>query len=122
MLCFPLKRYPCETRVVPVHVQETTMTAASICGCRIARRQFLAGSAALAMTPTLGWRANAQTQNRPAPGHRIDMHHHFLPPQYMKEEHERPHFGQNLSAGQLLAWTPSQSLEVMDQNGIATAI
>jgi len=40
----------------------------------------------------------------------------------MKEEHERLNFGHNLPASQMLSWTPSQSLEVMDQNGIATAI
>jgi predicted TIM-barrel fold metal-dependent hydrolase len=50
------------------------------------------------------------------------MHHHFLPPQYMKEEHERINFGHNLSASTLLAWTPKQSLDIMDANGIATAI
>jgi 6-methylsalicylate decarboxylase len=54
---------------------------------------------------------------------RIDVHHHFLPPQYMKEEHERLNFGHGgISASQMLSWTPSQSIEVMDQNGIATAI
>ena len=41
----------------------------------------------------------------------------------MKEEHERINFGHGaVSANQLLSWTPSQSLEVMDDNGIATAI
>jgi predicted TIM-barrel fold metal-dependent hydrolase len=88
----------------------------------MARRQFLTGSAALAIAPALALRASAQGQKQPSPGHRIDVHHHFLPPQYMKEEHARLDFGHNLSAGQLLAWTPSQSLDVMDQNGIATAI
>jgi predicted TIM-barrel fold metal-dependent hydrolase len=59
---------------------------------------------------------------KPATGRRIDVHYHFLPPQYMKEEHERINFSHNVSATQLLSWTPSQSLEVMDQNRIATAI
>jgi predicted TIM-barrel fold metal-dependent hydrolase len=54
---------------------------------------------------------------------RIDVHHHFLPPQYMKEEHERINFGHGaVSSSQMLSWSPSQSLEVMDQNGIETAI
>jgi hypothetical protein len=44
----------------------------------------------------------------------IDIHHHFMPPQYMKEEHERSNFGHAVSADQLLAWTPAQSLEIMD--------
>jgi predicted TIM-barrel fold metal-dependent hydrolase len=65
----------------------------------------------------------------PAPGsaagagqHRIDVHHHFLPQRYMAEEHERLKFGHSLSASQLLSWTPAQSLEVMDRNGIAIAV
>jgi predicted TIM-barrel fold metal-dependent hydrolase len=70
----------------------------------------------------LGPHTSAHSQTHSTAGRRVDVHHHFLPPQYMKEEHERLDFGHNLSAGQLLAWTPSQSLEVMDQNGIATAI
>ena len=41
----------------------------------------------------------------------------------MKEEHERISFNHGaVSANQMLSWTPQQSLEVMDQNGIATAI
>jgi predicted TIM-barrel fold metal-dependent hydrolase len=54
--------------------------------------------------------------------HRIDVHHHFLPQRYMAEEHERLKFGHNLSANQLLSWTPAQALEVMDKNGIAIAV
>ena len=89
------------------------------CGCCMGRRQFLAGGLAAA-TALPARRVFAQAP-RPA-AKRIDMHHHFLPPQYMKEEHERINFGHNLSASTLLAWTPSQSLEIMDKNGIATAI
>jgi 6-methylsalicylate decarboxylase len=93
----------------------------SSCDCCIGRRQFLTGSlAAAAALPVR--RAFAQA---PAfkTARRIDVHHHFLPPQYIKEEHERVNFGHgSVSANQLLSWTTSQSLEVMDQNGIATAI
>jgi predicted TIM-barrel fold metal-dependent hydrolase len=85
------------------------------------RRQFLAAglatASALAAPAVL-----AQTPAEKTPAKRIDMHHHFLPSQYMKEEHERINFGHNLSASTLLAWTPSQSIEIMDKNGIATAI
>jgi 6-methylsalicylate decarboxylase len=93
----------------------------SSCTCCIGRRQFLAGSlAAAAAFPARRAFAQAPAVKR---GRRIDVHHHFLPPQYIKEEHERTNFGHgSVSANQLLSWTPSQSLEVMDQNGIATAI
>ncbi len=94
------------------------------CSCCIGRRRFLAGLAAAAVAAVApASRALAQAPAaRPASGKRIDVHHHFLPPQHMKEEHERVNFGHSVGASQLLSWSPSQSLEVMDQNGIATAI
>jgi 6-methylsalicylate decarboxylase len=92
-------------------------------GCCIPRRGFLMSAAAVAAALLPANKTIAQAPNdKPAKGKRIDVHHHFLPPQYMKEENERLHFGHNLAPGQLLSWTPGQSLEVMDQNGIATAI
>jgi len=91
------------------------------CGCCMGRRQFLAtGLAAAAALPAR--RAFAQAPAATPTAKRIDVHHHFMPPQYMKEEHERINFGHNLPASALLSWTPSQSLEILDANGIATAI
>ena len=92
------------------------------CGCCMGRRQFLAGGLAAATTLPAR-RAFAQAPAVKPAAKRIDVHHHFLPPQYMKEEHERINFGHDsVSANQLLAWSPSQSIEIMDRNGIATAI
>jgi 6-methylsalicylate decarboxylase len=91
------------------------------CNCCMPRRGFLKGLAAAATAPAIP--AFAQAPAAKPAGKRIDVHHHFLPPQYMKEEHERINFGHGgVSASQMLAWNPSQSLEVMDQNGITTAI
>jgi 6-methylsalicylate decarboxylase len=92
------------------------------CGCRLGRREFLgaglAAAASLAAPAVL-----AQTEAAKPPIKRIDVHHHFLPPQYMKEEHERINFGHDsVGTNALLAWSPSQSIEIMDKNGIATAI
>lgn len=53
---------------------------------------------------------------------RIDVHHHFLPQRYMKEEHERIAVSHNLSAAAMLQWTPSRSLEAMDENDIAFSV
>ena len=91
--------------------------------CCITRRGFLKGTVTMASGVLPAHRVVAQaTDGAPVAGKRIDVHHHFLPPQYMREEHERLKFGHNLAPSQMLSWTPSQSLEVMDQNGIATAI
>jgi predicted TIM-barrel fold metal-dependent hydrolase len=92
------------------------------CRCCIPRRGFLKGlAAATAMIPVHTALAQAPAVHTTT-ARRIDVHHHFMPPRYMKEEHERSNFGHAVSADQLLAWTPSQSLEIMDQNGIATAV
>jgi 6-methylsalicylate decarboxylase len=88
--------------------------------CLIERRRFLKclGAAMAAAGP-----AFAQTpQAKPAGGKRIDVHHHFLPPAYMQEEQERINFGHSIPASQMRAWSVRESLDVMDQNGIATAI
>src|SRR5580658_10392199 len=92
------------------------------CGCCMGRRQFLAGGLAAATTLPAR-RVLAQAPAVMPAAKRIDVHHHFLPPQYMKEEHERINFGHDsVATNQLLSWSPSQSIEIMDRNGIATAI
>lgn len=54
----------------------------------------------------------------------IDVHHHFLPQGYMAEEQQRIAGYKHgaMTADRLLNWTPEQSLEVMDANGIAFAV
>jgi 6-methylsalicylate decarboxylase len=98
------------------------MALFSSCACCMPRRRFLAGGLAAAAALSTH-RAFAQTLAAKKPAQRIDVHHHFLPPQYMKEEHERISFEHGaVSTNALLSWTPSQSLDTMDANGIATAI
>lgn len=65
------------------------------------RREFLAGIAC-----TLAKGAQA--------AHRIDIHHHLFPPAY------RNAIGSQ--AGALPAWSPAQSIDEMDQGGIATSV
>lgn len=106
------------------------MALFSSCTCCIGRRQFLAGGLAAAGAATImlaAQRAAAQAPATPAikkpAAARVDVHHHFLPPRYMKEEHERTSFKHgSVSANALLSWRPQQSLDAMDQNGVATAI
>jgi predicted TIM-barrel fold metal-dependent hydrolase len=47
--------------------------------------------------------------------HRIDVHHHIAPPEFVAEMRE-------LLQPPTLAWTPERSLADMDQSGVATAI
>ncbi len=59
-----------------------------------------------------------------AQAHRIDVHHHFWPRSYMKEEQERnPNYKHSsANAQRLLNWSAEQAVEAMDANGIAAAI
>jgi len=53
----------------------------------------------------------------------IDVHHHFIPPFYLAENRDRV---AQSRGGQLspawLEWTPQQTLNAMDLNGVAVAI
>src|SRR5216684_6252210 len=63
--------------------------------------------------------ANAKGKTRAAAvrgkPHRIDIHHHLLPPGYIAEIISR-------RVTPTPAWTPAKSVEEMDQNGIATSV
>lgn len=55
--------------------------------------------------------------------HRIDTHHHILPPEWLAEERERIlGSAQIVPVEQQLAWSPASAIEAMDAAGIATAI
>ncbi len=49
--------------------------------------------------------------------HRIDVHHHIIPPQFLAEAPPSANFQRNWAW-----WTPQKTLEEMDQNGIAVSI
>src|SRR5258708_8061522 len=90
----------------------------------LSRRDVLGGLVALsagALVP--GTTALAPSAaGTPASAFRVDMHHHFMPPKYIAEEHERnSSYSHNMPPSQLSAWSPQQALEAMDQNRIATA-
>ncbi len=56
-----------------------------------------------------------------AKGHRIDVHHHIVPPRWLAEERERMS-ARAMDFNFVANWTPAMSLEAMDKNGIATAV
>jgi predicted TIM-barrel fold metal-dependent hydrolase len=59
-------------------------------------------------------------KDRVAP-HRIDVHHHILPPDYVRSVGDA-RIGPLILAGRTPQWSPMASLEAMDRNGIATAV
>jgi 6-methylsalicylate decarboxylase len=53
--------------------------------------------------------------------HRIDVHHHILPPNYVRAVGDH-RIGPLIVAGKTPEWTPQHSIEAMDRNGIEKAI
>jgi predicted TIM-barrel fold metal-dependent hydrolase len=82
------------------------------------RRTFLAGVAAagtvFGAAPLAGGAALA------SPLRRIDMHHHFLPHQYMLDEAKR--FGEEHGNSAESQWTPEAAIDACDRAGVDFAI
>lgn len=55
------------------------------------------------------------------PPHRIDVHHHILPPEYVRSVGDA-RIGPLILSGRTPEWTPAMSIAAMDRNGIATAV
>lgn len=77
-----------------------------------------AGIEAMAQTTTASPASTASTASaaETAP-HRIDIHHHFSPPQWIAEVKNR-----ELLQRANAQWTPARSIEDMDQAGVASAM
>jgi 6-methylsalicylate decarboxylase len=76
------------------------------CGC--GRRHLFMGGLAAAFAPA------ARAQEKP---HRIDVHHHLVPPPWVDAVKRA-----KLDNPPMVNWTPEKSLEDMDKAGTATAI
>jgi len=89
----------------------------------VSRRQVLTSLVALGMGTALPGAATLAQQAAKKP-FRIDCHHHFLPPKYIAEEHERnkSYTHGSMPPAKLAAWSPQQSLDEMGRNGVATAM
>jgi 6-methylsalicylate decarboxylase len=91
---------------------------AGFAGTAVSRRSFLAGGAAAGLGVTglaaTGFgTATAQPAGKP---HRIDVHHHIVPPAQRKMNIER-----NGGKGGP-AWSPQMSLDDMDKGGVAYSL
>ena len=79
------------------------------------RRSFVANGLGAAAATVLGG-LPAFPQTTSAKPRRVDFHHHFLPPRHIEK------ILAQRESGPPPKWSPEISLEVMDKNGIATAI
>jgi 6-methylsalicylate decarboxylase len=104
------------------------------CGCcgvpapssRVDRRRFVAGglslsAASLAASGHLASAFAREAASTVGQGgtkpHRIDVHHHFSPPQWIAEVR-----GRQLLQPANANWTPAKSVEDMDKGGVAAAM
>jgi predicted TIM-barrel fold metal-dependent hydrolase len=81
----------------------------------VARREFLAGTAALGAAALLSRRETEAQMSSPK-AHRIDVHHHHTPPPYVAALTAK-----NIP-GPVRDWTPEKSIADMDKAGVATAL
>jgi 6-methylsalicylate decarboxylase len=80
------------------------------------RRTFLAGLAAFGASALAGCETTGQAQTGvAAKPYRIDIHHHLLPPEYIKELMKR-------RSTPVPKWSVATSLENMDRNSIAMSL
>ena len=78
------------------------------------RRKFIHLALAAAVASRIPCAAHAQGVDNPR---RIDVHHHFGPPAWVADVRGRP-----LLNPANTTWTPEQSIEDMDQGGVAAAV
>lgn len=87
------------------------------------RTQMQAVKRAASAKSKSGAKNKSKAASKPAGPRRIDVHHHFAPPQYVKDLGAGNLF--NGSPGSRAAtydWTPQMSLDDMDRGGTQTAI
>ena len=100
--------------------------AAPWCACCLPaghRGPMFAAAQSKAAKSASSARGKSRSSGKPVNPRRIDVHHHFAPPKYVKEMGAENLF--NGSAGSKRAtyeWTPSMSLDDMDAGGTQTAI
>ena len=83
--------------------------------CRPSRRQLLAGFAALGASAL--FRDGSIEAQAPAAARRLDLHHHFGSPRWIKKLAEVKRAGWQ----QFQDYSPAKDLEAMDKAGVATA-
>ncbi len=108
----PTSRYTCACH--PNEAAHDSVTAQASVGT--SRRGFLSGLGALgALGAASVLPGCANVPGQTAKPHRIDIHHHIVPPSYANEL-------KSVTGAGAPAWSVQASLEDMDKSGIATSV
>ena len=81
------------------------------------RREFLAGLAALGATAFLPDRILRARAQAPAGVHRLDLHHHYGSPRWVKKHADAKRQGWETFQD----YSPAKAIEAMDKAGVATS-
>lgn len=86
----------------------------------LTRRELLLVAGAASLSALAGTKSQAESRTgRPTldkSSGRIDVHHHFIPPQYLKEGPP------SVAMSKVENWSPAQAIEDMDHNGVDISI
>lgn len=92
--------------------------------CTVSRRTLIAGGAAAAFIAKSAVSFAASLTSRdlvPKSRNVVDVHHHVLPPAYLKANAAKLG-GRITGYSHILLWTPEKSLAEMDSAGVATSV
>ena len=93
-----------------------SVVKSSACDTFALRRRLLGGLAACGAGALLPGCMSAVPSAMAGKPHRIDIHHHLMPPKYVAE------LPKYVTRENPPPWSPAKSLDDMDKNGIATSI
>jgi 6-methylsalicylate decarboxylase len=86
----------------------------------LTRRELLFVAGAVSLSALAGTKSQAQSrtgrQTARKSSRHIDVHHHFIPPQYLKEGPS------SVAMSKVEDWSPARAIEDMDRNAVDTSV
>ena len=103
-----------DAAITPIHDSELPLLGA------LTRRELLFVAGGASLTALAGMKSQAQSgSGRRTLGKgsgRIDVHHHFIPPQYLKDGPP------SVAMSKVEEWSPAHAIEDMDRTGVAISV
>ena len=103
-----------DAAIMPIHDSKLPLVEG------LTRRELLFVAGAASFSALAGKKLRAQSGTGrpivPKNSRRIDVHHHFIPPQYLKEGPP------SVAMSKVENWSPAQAIEDMDRNGVDISV